>query len=360
MAGILEGHSEVKLLSLQETTKVIDIEEGNAGDEEDSEVDRVKLRDAMLELIVLYGNSGAPAHRVEGKFRVLSTALNVSASILCYPHSMQVSFDEKPSSMHIVSLNASIDLGRIEEVEGLVKGTQKHQSHGRFLREARHCVETTGKRQAFPTTVVWIARLISGPLAVAVFFNGGWADMLASFGLSFIVLLLSLFSYILGPTYTKIYPTLACFVVAFLTRVVTVIAGGSLVNVSCVRAIELGTIVDFLPGISISQSVLELAANSSISGTVRLAYSVLMAFFLGFGLAYGNLLADQFAPALPENPICSNPLVPYWFILFLPLQLLGYAIQLSAPWKVRSSSCVCVCMCIYIYIYMCMCLYSIF
>ncbi len=175
-------------------------------------------------------------------------------------------------------------------------------------------------------------------MAVAVFFGGTFVDMGAALVIGLILSILSLLGEVSGfppfaRTFDRIFCTIAGFAVAVLARSASSV---NLIEHVCNRAVQLSVIVDLLPGISITLSVLELAASRSVSGTVRLFSSLLSAFLIGFGLAYGNLLASMWSPPLPASPVCTNPnpaltISAWWTALFLPIQLAGYAVQLNAP-----------------------------
>ncbi len=161
-------------------------------------------------------------------------------------------------------------------------------------------------------------------------------------GAAFVIgLVLAVLSFLIrltnfGPlerTFDRIFGVVAGIIVAVLARTFSYF---SLVEHSCNRAVQLSVVVDLLPGVSITLSVLELAASRSVSGTVRLFSALLSAFLIGFGLAYGNLIASAWSSPLPLNPVCTNPnanlmISTWWTLLFLPIQLCGYAIQLNAP-----------------------------
>ena len=123
----------------------------------------------------------------------------------------------------------------------------------------------------------------SPPFAVAVFFGGTFIDMLAAFVIGIVVSLLSLVGFVSGyapfaRTFDRIFFTLAGFVVALMARTASSL---NWIEHSCNRVVQLSVVVDFLPGISITLSVLELAANRSVSGTVRLFSSLVTAFMIG-------------------------------------------------------------------------------
>ncbi len=60
------------------------------------------------------------------------------------------------------------------------------------------------------------------------------------------------------------------------------------VRPACFASIVLATIVWYLPGLSLTIGVAELATRNLISGTSRIFYAMLIALELGFGMAVGG------------------------------------------------------------------------
>ena len=286
----------------------------------------------VIELMRYYGECGAPSHRCEDRASKLFTALGFDgATVQCLSTGQTFTFRQHRTVY--VDVQNKQSLRGIEDVEACVKATRKDS--GSFAERATRVLAARG--EAFHWLLVAIAQALSPPLAVVVFFGGSFQDMAVALVLGIIATLISLPGKWGTPefqgTWANVFPVLIGFVVALLSRSANAL---NLLEVSCVRAVQLGIIVDLLPGVSIATSVLEIAANNSISGTSRLFSALVRAFLLGYGLAYGNLLAAVWSPDLPTASTTCIPsefVSPLFYILFVPLQLFGYAILLNAPIK---------------------------
>jgi len=55
----------------------------------------------------------------------------------------------------------------------------------------------------------------------------------------------------------------------------------------CYTAVTLAGVVVLLPGLLLTQAIMELSSRNVVSGAVRMFYALMYAFFLGFGLTLG-------------------------------------------------------------------------
>jgi uncharacterized membrane protein YjjP (DUF1212 family) len=168
----------------------------------------------------------------------------------------------------------------VEAVEALIKCVRTNGA-ACFVKEANRVMRE--KDVGFHPALSFAARVISPPFAVAVFFGGTFVDMACALVMSVVLSLVSLLGVASGyspfaRTFDRIFYTLAGFLVALMARTASSL---NLIEHTCNRAVQLATIVDLLPGVSITLSVLELSANRSVSGTVRLFSALVTAFLIG-------------------------------------------------------------------------------
>lgn len=233
---------------------------------------------------------GAPAHRIEYNMMRASDGLDIVAAYAVFPE------------LCILSFGPQDDGGTIRKAETYLY--RKNQG-GLNCAKLRWCDDLATKvanqeigvkeaamelyiiRQLGPVYPLWVKLLMYGfaSLAVcAVFFRGGWLEMLVSLVLGTGVGVVSL----IGTRYGSVERMLEAIVsiaAAFLARLFV-----EYVYPACWGAISLSTIVWMLPGLSLTVGVNELAERKMISGTVRVFFAMLIALELGFGLAIGSLL----------------------------------------------------------------------
>ena len=83
----------------------------------------------------------------------------------------------------------------------------------------------------------------------------------------------------------------------------------------------------FLPGFSITQSVMEISSRSMISGVARLVYAISIALQLGFGMALGSELAWWASPLITTT---CEPINRLWHILTFFGVAISFNILLNA------------------------------
>ena len=143
-------------------------------------------------------------------------------------------------------------------------------------------------RESPPCFNVWIQTLsypLSGFACALTFFGGSLYDSGIA-GLGGLLVGLCALAATKIRAISRFLEFLGAFLVGILTRIVT----GSSPAQSCFLAISISALVWFLPGLSITQSVMEIASRSVISGVSRLVYAISVALQLGFGLALGSLV----------------------------------------------------------------------
>ncbi|ORY42366.1 DUF1212-domain-containing protein [Rhizoclosmatium globosum] len=134
----------------------------------------------------------------------------------------------------------------------------------------------------------WLSIIICGLSCAgccAIFFGGGWNDVLASFILGSLVGGVSkLCSY--NESFQRISEFLSALVVAFCCRLMVVFNFPI-----CPGATTISSIIQIVQGTNITLSIMELASKHPGAGVSRLAYSLTVTALIGIGLQFGDALS---------------------------------------------------------------------
>ncbi|KAJ3278528.1 hypothetical protein HDU79_001485, partial [Rhizoclosmatium sp. JEL0117] len=134
----------------------------------------------------------------------------------------------------------------------------------------------------------WLSILLCGLSSAgccAIFFGGGWNDVLASFVLGCLVGVVSKLCS-LNDSFLRISEFLSALVVAFCCRLMVVL------NLPiCPGATTIASIIQIVQGNNITLSIMELASKHPGAGVSRLAYSLTVTALIGIGLQFGDALS---------------------------------------------------------------------
>jgi uncharacterized membrane protein YjjP (DUF1212 family) len=151
---------------------------------------------------------------------------------------------------------------------------------------------------------------LSASMSSLLFFNGSLWDALFSLLLGFIVGLLDIISS-KSNLYASVLEFTAALVVSFLARTFQVHFKSYDL---CYFAMALSSLVQLLPGLSLTLGVSEMVAKSHVTGTSRIMYALFSALQLGFGLAMGENLVI-WAPKPVSADSCLSPSLPVYLKL---------------------------------------------
>ena len=165
--------------------------------------------------------------------------------------------------------------------------------------------------------------LLASITCASLFYGGGARDTLVATVLGCISAVLY---YIAAevPAFAPLFSIVAATVVSFVARLFQVYV----YEHTCFYAVSLSALIWLLPGWSITTSVIEFAARSMISGTVRFMNALFTTLQLGFGLAVGSRLV--FWVSGPVNSTCIADVHPAWQALTFPVMSIAFNILLVA------------------------------
>ncbi|KAI8347947.1 hypothetical protein B0O80DRAFT_391097 [Mortierella sp. GBAus27b] len=256
----------------------------------------------MAKALILYG---APSHRIEETCALLARKMDVDASFALLPGLMTISFSDPEthtSDTRHLRCTQGMDMNKLSEVYTIAWGVL----HGKDVEGANKALEkVTVEPGYYPVWVTVMAWMSAAAFVAPLAFNGSWLDTLLAGLCGLLVGLLGLVA-AKFPVYGNVFEVTSSILVGFIAK-----AFGDRV---CFSAVALAGVVVLLPGLLLTQAIMELASRNIVSGAVRMFYALMYAFFLGFGLSLGAELWDAVTPA----SACQKGVDHWWFFLIFP------------------------------------------
>jgi uncharacterized membrane protein YjjP (DUF1212 family) len=158
------------------------------------------------------------------------------------------------------------------------------------------------EQSLYPLWAFLLALLMMGPSSAYSFFGGGQREVIASFFLSWIVVFFQGLSKRIA-RFASVQMFITPFLVSFFCRIIRAYWYPNL----CMYPTILSSFLWILPGLSITNSVIEISAGSRVSGATRFITTLFSTLQMGFGMALGNGLVmwtsdDVKAPCIADVP----------------------------------------------------------
>ncbi len=285
-------------------------------------------RDFILKLGRGLHAYGYPAHRLEDALASVAQRLGVRGHFFSMPTALFASFEE-PDGQRTYQIRVEpggVDLEKLallDETAGAVATAQLSPADGALRLDA---ITSAPPRYGAGITVVAFA-VASG--AASRFFDAGPHEMTVAALIGLLTgLLAAAASRVAG--LGRVFEPLAAAVAAFVASA----AARYFPPVSFYVATVAGLIV-LVPGFPLTVALTELATRNLVSGTARLMGAAGTFLTMGFGVAFGTILAARlFGPATPS----ASPTLPAWTLyVALVAASLGFTILLKAhpreaPW----------------------------
>ncbi|ORZ10590.1 hypothetical protein BCR41DRAFT_308589 [Lobosporangium transversale] len=259
----------------------------------------------MAKSLILYG---APSHRIEETCVLLARKMSVDASFALLPGSMTVSFSDPEthtSDTRHLKCNQGMDMNKLAEVHRIALAVLK--DHMPIEKANRDLEQLTSEPGMYPLWLTLLGWMGSSAFVAPLAFNGGGWDMLLAGCCGLMVGMLAVVASKF-PVYGNVFEMTSSILVGFVAK-----AFGDRV---CFSAVALAGIVVLLPGLVLTQAIMELSSRNIVSGAVRMFYALMYAFFLGFGLSIGAELWDYVS--LTTVSVCQNPIDRWWYFLIYP------------------------------------------
>ncbi|MCB9625625.1 MAG: threonine/serine exporter family protein [Sandaracinus sp.] len=235
----------------------------------------------LLRLAELLHHYGTPAFRLERVLIKVASSLGVEGEFLSTPTSVMVSLGVgTDKEMHLVRGNSGeVNLGKLVEFDEVMEDVEHHRIDVEEASARLERIEARGTGYPFVLTVLAFGVASAG---AARFFGGGLAEL----GVTF---LLSVGALMLGRVLTRradtvdLFEPMAAFLVAFASLGLAHVPGLEFNE----KTVTLASLIVFLPGLTLTTALNELATRHLVSGVSRLAGSFAIFLTLLFGVALG-------------------------------------------------------------------------
>ncbi|NNJ26013.1 hypothetical protein LzC2_20920 [Planctomycetes bacterium LzC2] len=258
----------------------------------------------IIELASALHRYGVPAHELEELMSETAAALGVVAQYSAGPTAIYIAFGQ-PSDHQTTMIRVSpgeVDLAKLRSLydlqETLTAGTTDATAGLAAVREIVQRPPRFGAAWTAPATGLVGA-------TAAPFFGGGWHEAAVAGVLALLVGTLAWLSSKRSRLQNLLLPASSVLVSA------VAIGVGTLVPDVTAAIVTVSALILFIPGLTLTIAMNELAAQNLISGSARFAGAIAQLMMIGFGVELGrSLVALVAAPvvARPE-PGLGDPLV---------------------------------------------------
>jgi uncharacterized membrane protein YjjP (DUF1212 family) len=280
------------------------------------------------ELIVVLGRAlhqaGQPAHRLESTLVRVARRLGVTVHSFSLPTGLLLGFRGSGPPMAVLD-RLSPRPADLERLRGLTIVAES-LAHGELApRDAIEQIRRLASAPPLRGRVATVAGFLLSAAAFSVFFGGGIREFLVATGVGLAVGFVAV-SFGKSRASNRRYELTAAAMAGFVAAVADVYLG------SYVHWIPVASgLVILLPGLTLVDSIEELANGHLTSGAARMAGVGVVFLALIFGVLLGISLADLFAGAGP--PGGAIPL-PEWTILpALLVVALGSTFRFQTRWQ---------------------------
>ncbi|HEY3446399.1 MAG TPA: threonine/serine exporter family protein [Myxococcales bacterium] len=273
---------------------------------------------------------GTPAHRLEEVMTVVSAQLGIEARFVATPTAIFASFGppEAQQATLIRGEPGTADLrrlARIDEVANDVVEGRTSPADGASLVEGQ-LIDSP------PSALGRLLRVACFALcsaAAAQLYGGGLKEVAVAGGVGLLLgLLEALGSKV--PTLERGFEPIAAFVASAASVSATRVFGHFSTEVATLAAL-----VYLLPGLALTQAMIELSTRNLIAGTSRFSGAMMVFLLLGFGVALGRRMDVVLPPAPASVPIAALPgwsIVPALLVVTLALAVLFRARREDFLW----------------------------
>ncbi|KAF8967194.1 hypothetical protein BGZ46_000235 [Entomortierella lignicola] len=258
--------------------------------------------------LILYG---APSHRIEETCALLAQKMGVDASFALLPGLMTISFNDPEthtSDTRHLRCSQGMDMNKLAGVHRIVLDVLNGESVEKANQDLEKLTQEPGLYPLWLTLLGWLG---SSAFVAPLAFNGGGYDMLLA---GFCGLMVGILGVIAGkfPVYGNVFEMTASILVGFVAK--------SFGDRVCFSAVALAGVVVLLPGLLLTQAIMELSSRNIVSGAVKMFYALMYAFFLGFGLTLGAEFWDYIADVstVASASACQHPINRWWYFIVYP------------------------------------------
>ena len=247
----------------------------------------------LIELSRALGTYGTAAHRLEETIGLCAHEFGLECHVFSTPTSVFLSVENDGDySTYLSRVNAGeINLAKLRRLDELfnavIDGRVSPRAGVRKVKQIVHEPDTV-------PAWIHVGSIAMVAASAAVFFGGGLRELVAASIIGGSVGVLGMF---VGKNreYARLMEFLAGLIAAGIAWMLTLVIGPYAPAVAMIAGI-----IIFIPGLTLTMSMTELATRNVVSGSARLIGAIMIFLLIGFGAAIGNQAAHVFFE-LPES-----------------------------------------------------------
>jgi uncharacterized membrane protein YjjP (DUF1212 family) len=261
----------------------------------------------VLELARALHRYGTPAHRLEEALAVVCKQMDLYVEIFSTPTTIIMSFGN-PAELRTRMMRVEtgeLDMSKLAAVDELADAVAARQvSAAEGLTRLAAIVGAAPQFGVVPTVIA--NGVASG--GIAVFFGGGWREVIAA---TILGALLGVLGHVIkwSTDRARMFELLGALLAAFGAGAVA-----HFVPHVSASLVTIASMIVLLPGMALTIAMTELATKNLISGTARLMSAVIILLELVVGVAIGERIATATfdVPRVASLPL---PAVTHWVAL---------------------------------------------
>lgn len=261
--------------------------------------DRQALERTRIRFVLALGRAlhryGTPANRLEEALAVVCGRLGLSAQIMSTPTSLTVGFGD-PAELRTGMMRVDtgeLDLGKLAKLDALAEQVIAREIDSD---EGIRRIESIERAPQAWSRAARTVTYASSAVSFAVFFGGGWRDLAAAAVCGLTVGLVALF------LRREHHSARALELVGAFAAALCAGAAARLVPGVTPSIVTISSLIAFIPGLTLTVAMTELATRNLVSGTGRLMSAVVVLLELALGVALGERVAHALWTLPPPEP----------------------------------------------------------
>jgi len=267
--------------------------------------------------------AGTSAQRLEATLEAVSEHLGLIGQFFVTPTSIWAGYGPLHAPRVVLARvePGDVNLTRLAEINDVADRVATGEV---TVHEGREQIEAIRSARSAHDGWPQVAGFVAASSTACVFLGGHNAEIAAAAAIGLIVGLFATISSIYRRV-GRLMEFLAGFCAAFIAIALSDPLGG----LSTSTVILAGLIV-FLPGLTLTLSISELATRHLVSGTARLTHALMIFVSIGFGIALGTRVADAVFTTIDRAPSANPDWLLYTALAIAPV---AFIVLFRARWR---------------------------
>lgn len=285
----------------------------------------------LIEIARALGTYNVAAHRLEEAIQAAAASFGITAQTFSTPTSVFISIEIKDHrETHLARVDPQApDLAKIVALDEILNHViSKRITPTRGTRLVKRVIR---RRPRFGDLAHLGANVLTAT-CIARFFGGGWHEIIAASTIGFVVGLLA----IIARRHRHIARLIEC--IAGATAAVVAAIFASAVGGISLELTTIAGLIAFMPGMTITTAMSELATRNLVSGTARFVGGIVIVFSIGFGVAIGNAIGAHIPGVTEAAPIpapawseaAAIVLAPFGFVVLFNARVRDAGVMIAA------------------------------